>query len=109
MKNNPTFSVELVAPAIASLDPWQLGKLIDNGKAGEWLKKMTYLHSDPLSVAPDSLQAAELAGAAGDAEWEATKVMEELTEDQLHDLIYQARQSIDSDGVIELQQLMPIG
>lgn len=102
-----TFSVETVAPALASLSVVQLRNLIKTRQAGQWMARMTYSGSQGDSLAPDSEAAAEHSGMSGDAEHEATRLLVELTEPERDSLMDQVWMEA-GDAVTELRDLMPL-
>ena len=104
------YNYELVAPAIASLEAEQIRKLLKAEKFGAWLASRISSTSEDDEEEPwvelDSMQANEMAGAAGDAEYQATQVLAELSEEEREDLWIQAYG--DDDSMNELLDLMPI-
>gem|GEM_PF-5084327 len=102
------YSPELVAPAIAGLTATQLANLVDQERFVDWLESRICLTSEEETWQPDSEEANEAAGAAGDAEYQATQILATLSEEQQESLIYQARGEIDGDAMTELRDLMPV-
>ena len=105
---NTIYSPELVAPAIAALTQTQLRNLVDQDRFGPWLEKAISSTSEAETLQPDSQEASEAAGAAGDAEYQATQLLATLSEEQQESLIQQARGEIDGDAMAELRDLMPV-
>ena len=103
-----TYSADLVAPALAGLSATQLANLVNQETYGEWLAKQISLTSAPDNFSPDSQEASEAAGAAGEAEYQATQVLATLSEDQQAKLLVLARCAINGDAVEELMALMPV-
>ena len=101
------YNPELVAPAVASLSLSRLKKLVDEWTFGEWLGEMICSSSSPDSVAPDSQEASELAMLAGDSEMEVSRLLENLTEDQIQSMISQAGCACGDDVQEEMEQISP--
>ena len=97
---------ELVAPAIANLTERQLANLVDQGGFGKWLESQISSTSETDSFQCDSQEASEAAGAAGDAEYQATQMLATLSEDQRENLLQQATNEGLGLAMTELRDLM---
>jgi hypothetical protein len=102
-----TYSAELVAPALAGLSATQLANLVDQGTFGEWLGRRISSTSEADDFSPDSQEASEAAGAAGDAEYQATQVLATLSEEQQESLKIQAF-GHGEEVSWEIADLMPV-
>ena len=107
MQMTTTYSAELVAPAIASLTETQLRNLVTQERFGEWLETRISSTSEAETLQPDSVEASEAAGTAGDAEYQATQLLATLSEEQQESLMVQAF-GYGEDVTATVQDLMPV-
>jgi DNA-directed RNA polymerase specialized sigma24 family protein len=107
-QTSSTYSAEMVAPAIADLTETQIKNLVDQGHFGTWLERKILQEGDPESLAPDSEEASERAGQAGDSEYRATQLLATLTEEQQESLVDQVFGEIGNEAKAEIMDLMPV-